>query len=130
MLAVPGANQNEMESQVTIRSFSLYSSSSLFPYHLSAKSTMPPPTSSLKPNAPANKAANGSSIGAAKDAAGDDKKFVGKPDQAKYNADQDAVNKEIAAIKSKLVSVTFLYVLVGWEGIRQAVEQLQAGRGY
>lgn len=67
---------------------------------------MPPPTSSLKPNAPAApaKGANGSSNGAAKDAAGDDKKFVGRPDQAKYNADQDAVNKEIAAVKSKLVS--------------------------
>lgn len=66
---------------------------------------MPPPTSSLKPNAKPVKT-NGASDAAA--GAGEEKKSTGgwtKPDQAKYNADQDAVNKEIAAVKQKLVSL-------------------------
>jgi hypothetical protein len=73
---------------------------------------MPPPTSSLKPNAAAAKKENGASNGTSKEAAGEDKKFVGKPDQAKYNAEQDALNKEIAAVKSKLVSAATTRALV------------------
>ena len=47
-------------------------------------------------------AANGSST--TDPAASGDKSAVGKPDQQKYNEDQDAVNKEIAEVKTKLVS--------------------------
>ncbi|KAK8849508.1 hypothetical protein IAR55_004842 [Kwoniella newhampshirensis] len=68
---------------------------------------MPPPTSSLGPNAaklngaapalaPAvEKKSNGTSAGS----------HLAKPDQAKYNAEQEAINKEIAALKVKLDAV-------------------------
>lgn len=66
---------------------------------------MPPPTSSLKPNAPktapapSKKAANGTAP-----ADGEEKRTtLGKPDQSAYNAEQDNWNKEIAALKSKQV---------------------------
>lgn len=62
---------------------------------------MPPPTSSQKPGIKAA-ATNGNGNGKAP--AHDEEHVGGKPDQAKYNAEQDAVNKEIAAVKAKLVS--------------------------
>lgn len=69
---------------------------------------MPPTTSSQKPNAPkGNGAAAGGANGASKaaPAAQDGGDHVGgKPDQDKYNTEQDAFNKEIAAVKTKLVS--------------------------
>lgn len=70
--------------------------------------TMPPTTASQKPGpklsaAPAA-ASNGKAAGAASAAATGDE-FSGKPDQEKYNAEQDAINSEIATVKSKLVSV-------------------------
>jgi hypothetical protein len=60
---------------------------------------MPPPTSSQKPNKAVVKdaATNG-----AKEV--DEKRGLTKPDQAKYNAEQDEINKEIAAVKAKMVS--------------------------
>jgi hypothetical protein len=73
---------------------------------------MPPPTSSLKPGPGAAKAngkkspvpvsANGA---AAKEAPldGEEKKLSGKPDQARYNSEQEAYSKDIAAVKTKLV---------------------------
>ena len=71
---------------------------------------MPPPTSSQKPNkaiakdaptkAPAA-ATNGATNGAKEV---DEKRGLTKPDQAKYNAEQDEINKEIAAVKAKMVS--------------------------
>jgi hypothetical protein len=71
---------------------------------------MPPPTSSQKPNkaiakdaptkAPAA-ATNGAANGAKEV---DEKRGLTKPDQAKYNAEQDEINKEIAAVKAKMVS--------------------------
>jgi hypothetical protein len=71
---------------------------------------MPPPTSSQKPNkaiakdAPAKApaaATNGAANGAKEV---DEKRGLTKPDQAKYNAEQDEINKEIAAVKAKMVS--------------------------
>jgi hypothetical protein len=72
---------------------------------------MPPPTSSQKPNkaiakdaptkAPAA-ATNGAANGAKEV---DEKRGLTKPDQAKYNAEQDEINKEIAAVKAKMVSI-------------------------
>jgi len=64
---------------------------------------MPPPTSSLKPTA-AKKESNGSAAAAS---TGDKSAPISKPDQAKYNAEQDALNKEIAAVKTKVVSSRF-----------------------
>jgi hypothetical protein len=71
---------------------------------------MPPPTSSLKPAAGASgkkSPVNGSKGDATPVDA--EKKVAGaagssKPDQSKYNAEQDGYNKEIAEIKTKLVS--------------------------
>lgn len=64
--------------------------------------TMPPPTSSQKP---AGKAAAAPANGKAPAKAAEHHDDVGgKPDQAKYNAEQDALNKEIAGVKTKLVS--------------------------
>jgi len=81
---------------------------------------MPPPTSSQKPNkavakdapskAPAA-ATNGVTNGAKEV---DEKRGLTKPDQAKYNAEQDEINKEIAAVKAKMVS-TFTERLGGLE---------------
>jgi len=34
-----------------------------------------------------------------------EKKGIGKPDQSKFNAEQEEWNKEIAAVKAKLVSL-------------------------
>lgn len=77
---------------------------------------MPPFTSSLKPST--LKAANGTSSAPVKHTApaaaattattngGTDdgeKKAFGKPDQAKYNAEQEDYNKEIAGVKAKVV---------------------------
>lgn len=71
---------------------------------------MPPPTASLKPTKPAAKDASASIAPAASDPTGsttangsDEKRALTKPDQAQYNAEQDETNKEIAAIKTKLV---------------------------
>ena len=80
---------------------------------------MPPPNSAMKTGAkvvPPKKAketngngtASTSTVPAAETTNGspehDDKKSgAGKPDQAKYNADQEAVSKEIAEVKTKLV---------------------------
>jgi hypothetical protein len=72
---------------------------------------MPPPTSSQKPNKAAAKdaptkapaaATNGATNGAKEV---DEKRGLTKPDQAKYNAEQDEINKEIAAVKAKMVSI-------------------------
>ncbi|GMK53732.1 hypothetical protein CspeluHIS016_0103180 [Cutaneotrichosporon spelunceum] len=57
---------------------------------------MPPPTASQKPAK-----LNGKSEAPAKPAAAEHDEHHGKPDQAKYNAQQDALNKEIAALKVK-----------------------------
>jgi hypothetical protein len=59
---------------------------------------MPPPTASQKP---AKLNGNGAKA-EAKPAA--EEEHSGKPDQNKYNAEQDALNKEIAALKTKQVS--------------------------
>jgi hypothetical protein len=70
---------------------------------------MPPPTSSLKPaaggkiNGLAAVAKNGATP-AAGATGGEERKFVGKPDKATYDAEQDGFNKEIAEVKTKLVS--------------------------
>ena len=80
---------------------------------------MPPPTSSLKPSTlKGAKEPNGSAPAPAKKstpapAAADvnghtddsEKKTLGKPDQVKYNAEQEEINKEIAGVKAKLVSL-------------------------
>jgi uncharacterized protein YukE len=50
---------------------------------------MPPPTASLKPTA------NGATANVA----------LAKPDKTAYDAEQDALNKEIAAVKTKLDAV-------------------------
>ncbi|WVQ79393.1 hypothetical protein IAT38_001490 [Cryptococcus sp. DSM 104549] len=68
---------------------------------------MPPPTSSLKPSAAKS---NGAAAAPAesKKVDGDKKSassHLAKPDQAKYNAEQDELNKEIAAVKAKLDAV-------------------------
>ncbi|WVQ75127.1 hypothetical protein IAR50_004736 [Cryptococcus sp. DSM 104548] len=56
---------------------------------------MPPPTATQKPTAPAP---------AKKD--GEDKRSqLTKPDQQKYNAEQDALNKEIAEVKAKIDAI-------------------------
>ena len=77
---------------------------------------MPPPPSSTRPNIPkkgaAEKAAEGKTNGTNGTTAtpvngtsgvDGEKKMLGKPDQQKYNAEQDALNKEIAEVKTKLV---------------------------
>jgi hypothetical protein len=81
------------------------------------RTTMPPPTSSLKPG-PAK--SNGAKTAAASvptadsGAAGaEERKTVGKPDKTTYDAEQDAVNKEIAEVKTKLVSVYVMAVGLG-----------------
>lgn len=63
---------------------------------------MPPPTSSLKPTA----AKSATDAGSGAKATGDKKSSgqLAKPDQSKYNAEQDEINKEIAAVKEKIVS--------------------------
>jgi hypothetical protein len=77
---------------------------------------MPPPTTSQKPNKAAAKdapikapaaATNGATNGAKEvSTASDEKRGLTKPDQAKYNAEQDEINKEIAAVKAKMVSIS------------------------
>ncbi|OWT39327.1 nuclear segregation protein Bfr1 [Cryptococcus neoformans] len=64
---------------------------------------MPPPTSSLKPTAakPASDAGNGAKATGDKKSGGQ----LAKPDQSKYNAEQDEINKEIAAVKEKIEAV-------------------------
>lgn len=71
---------------------------------------MPPPTASQKPTkvagkdaAPSKSTAAPSTSAASASGAGDEKRALTKPDQAKYNAEQDELNKQIADIKSKLV---------------------------
>ena len=74
---------------------------------------MPPPTASLKPSKSNGKDATASKAAVAPPAptpaagaatGSDEKRSLTKPDQAQYNAEQDEINKEIASIKSKLVS--------------------------
>lgn len=70
---------------------------------------MPPPTSSQKPNKAAAKEASvkapaAATNGAKEVATSESKSGLTKPDQAKYNAEQDEINKEIAAVKAKMVS--------------------------
>ena len=94
-------------------------------HHLFSRPTlfvMPPPTSSLKPNVVGKNAAakqtNGTAsktkeapVPAAVGVEDGDKKSswaMTKPDQANYNAEQDTLNKGIAAIKVKLVSFHML----------------------
>ena len=79
---------------------------------------MPPPTATQKPNKAAtkesaSKAPAASANGANSAAAGSDEKKTGftKPDQAKYNAEQDEINKEIAALKTKMVRDDFRTML-------------------
>lgn len=69
---------------------------------------MPPPTASQKPTVATkgNGANGGASKAAASPATPHGDEHSGKPDQAKYNAEQDAINKEIQAIKAKLVSTS------------------------
>jgi hypothetical protein len=81
--------------------------------------TMPPPTSSLKPNA--KKETNGAPALApvvGTGSTGEKSAPSSKPDQAKYNAEQDSLNKEIAVIKTKLVSIQSVLVVLavrsGW----------------
>ena len=71
---------------------------------------MPPPTATQKPTkasgkdaAPAKPATAPSTSAASASAAGDEKRALTKPDQAKYNAEQDEINKQIADVKSKVV---------------------------
>ncbi|WWD20132.1 hypothetical protein CI109_104608 [Kwoniella shandongensis] len=69
---------------------------------------MPPPTSSLKPSAlKSNGSAPAPAAGAAseKKSNGSTASHFTKPDQAKYNAEQEDINKEIAALKVKLDAV-------------------------
>ncbi len=66
---------------------------------------MPPPTASLKPApkaAAANKDKTPSTSTAPAPAEKGDK--LAKPDQVAYNKEQDKINKEIDAVKEKLVS--------------------------
>jgi hypothetical protein len=71
---------------------------------------MPPPTSSQKPAKAVGKDAAvktpaAATNGAKETSAGSEEKHsLTKPDQAKYNAEQDEINKEIAAVKVKMVS--------------------------
>jgi hypothetical protein len=76
---------------------------------------MPPPTTSQKPTKAAAKdaptkapaaATNGATNGTKDATASDEKRGLTKPDQAKYNAEQDEINKEIAAVKAKMVSIS------------------------
>jgi hypothetical protein len=72
---------------------------------------MPPPTATQKPNkavkkdadvkapAAASNGTNGASAGAEEKRSG-----LTKPDQAKYNAEQEEIKKEMEAIKAKQVS--------------------------
>jgi hypothetical protein len=83
-------------------------------YHTTSQTillAMPPPTATQKPNKAAAKDASAkapaAAINGAKDVASgsDEKRGLTKPDQAKYNAEQDEINKEIAAVKAKKVSL-------------------------
>lgn len=68
---------------------------------------MPPPTSSLKPGPAKSNGAKTAAIPASADsgaAGAEERKTVGKPDKTTYDAEQDALNKEIAEVKTKLVS--------------------------
>lgn len=88
---------------------------------------MPPPPSSVKAQSATKNTAAGKKAalnGAAADAAaaGTEKATgtattagvtggsLSKPDQTKYNAEQEDLNKEIAAVKAKLVSI-YLFTL-------------------
>lgn len=66
---------------------------------------MPPPTSSVKPTAAKLNGAAGSKKEEAPVAAASSGSGSSRPDKAAYDAEQDGYNKEIAAIKTKLVSV-------------------------
>lgn len=87
---------------------------------------MPPPTSSLKPTAakPASDTGNGAKATGDKKSGGQ----LAKPDQSKYNAEQDEINKEIAAVKEKIVSVymadTFIQYCAEAHGILTAFAPL------
>jgi hypothetical protein len=65
---------------------------------------MPPPTSSVKPTAAK---LNGAAQSKKEEAPAATSSGSGssRPDKAAYDAEQDGYNKEIAAIKTKLVSV-------------------------
>lgn len=76
---------------------------------------MPPPTSSQKPNKAAAKDAPASKAPAAAAASNGTSTATGsaekhsaltKPDQAKYNAEQDQINKEISELKVKQVGLS------------------------
>jgi hypothetical protein len=76
---------------------------------------MPPPTSSQKPNKAAAKDAPASKAPAAAAASNGTSAATGsaekhstltKPDQAKYNAEQDQINKEISELKVKQVGLS------------------------
>lgn len=67
---------------------------------------MPPPTASQKPTK-----LNGKTAEAAPAKPHAEEEHSGKPDQTKYNAEQDKLNAEIAALKTKQVS---------WDGARIA----------
>jgi hypothetical protein len=79
-------------------------------YPLPSHISTPPPTATQKPNKAAAKEAPVkapavATNGAKEVAAGsDEKRGLTKPDQAKYNAEQDQINKEIADLKAKMVS--------------------------
>lgn len=92
-----------------------YLSIAFFTQSFAYRLIMPPPTASQKPNKAAAKesaaskapapaaASNGTSA-----ATGSAEKHstLTKPDQAKYNAEQDQINKEISELKVKQVSST------------------------
>jgi hypothetical protein len=70
---------------------------------------MPPPTSSLKPaaagktGATAKPEAGASAPSKSAAAPAGERTTLAKPDKSSYDAEQDALNKEIAEIKTKLV---------------------------
>lgn len=73
---------------------------------------MPPPTSSLKPSAAKangtaapSKSGTASPANGASTAEGEKRTTMSKPDKAAYDSEQDGLNKEIAAIKIKLVRI-------------------------
>ncbi|WVW86720.1 hypothetical protein I302_108774 [Kwoniella bestiolae CBS 10118] len=69
---------------------------------------MPPPTSSLKPSAAKTNGSTAPAAGEAKPAGGNGKSTAGqlaKPDQSKYNAEQEELNKQIAEVKVKLDAI-------------------------
>ncbi|OCF61799.1 nuclear segregation protein Bfr1 [Kwoniella mangroviensis CBS 10435] len=70
---------------------------------------MPPPTSSLKPTAAKTNGSSAPAAAPAKAAGGKSTTstagHLSKPDQSKYNAEQEELNKQIAEVKTKLDAI-------------------------